>query len=246
MWAEHGVIADLPSTLPALNQSHLAVLLCSRGYTVRPSDRWHATRRFGRTRRTGSSVMMGRCRRAPDHHRRLHDRHRRGGRGGSRCVGKQRGVRTEPHRSRTKPSSACGQADQRWPRRDGATRSTRSSRLIRWNRSSGNGPLGCAERTTISKPPSGWLPLSPFRSTTSCRSSLQGDEVHWYLDHVYRSSDRRVLPIEPTTDALLHTLAHLPHGAELPNARDVAVGASDYVPPPDATVTKPSAATPAV
>ena len=137
------------------------------------------------------------------------------------------------HRSRTKPSSACGQADQRWPRRDGATRFTRSSQLIRWSRSSGNGPLDYAERTTISRPSSGWLPVEPLPEYYLVSVELRGDEVHWYLDHLYRLSDRRVLPIEPTTDALLHTLAHLPHGVELPNARDVAVGASDYVPPPD-------------
>lgn len=92
----------------------------------------------------------------------------------------------------------------------------------------------------------GLAPAEPLPEYYLVSVDLQGDEVHWYLDHVYRSSDRRVLPIEPTTDALLHTLAHLPHGAELPNARDVAAGASDYVPPPDAIVTIPSAVTPAV
>jgi hypothetical protein len=92
----------------------------------------------------------------------------------------------------------------------------------------------------------GLAPAEPLPDYYLVSVDLVGDEVHWYLDHVYRSSDRRVLPIEPTTDALLHTLAHLPHGVELPNARDVAAGASDYVPPPDATVTKPSAVTPAV
>ena len=65
---------------------------------------------------------------------------------------------------------------------------------------------------------------------------LEGEPVHWYLDHVYRSSDRRVIPIEPTVTAVLHALGHLPHGVELPHGRALAAAATDYVPPRAATI----------
>jgi hypothetical protein len=72
-------------------------------------------------------------------------------------------------------------------------------------------------------------------------SDLEGDVVHWYLDHVYRLADRRVVPVATTVSAILRTVGRLPRGPELPLAPKLAEAARDYVPPPAATViTSPS------
>lgn len=62
---------------------------------------------------------------------------------------------------------------------------------------------------------------------------ITGSAAHWYLDHLAKLAPRRVVVVEPTEDALLSTISHLPYGNPLPKADEITASARTYVPLPE-------------